>query len=419
MIAAVGLFFCLFLAGCGGGGGSDSETSTSASPSESIVVSGGAIKGVIGHGIVNAWNITRDGRSGRYELAGKLGRAVTTDSQGRFQLPISGKKDGWVLVELTADNETRMTCDVVPACFSGTPNAVAFGETFPLSAGFRLRAVVNLTDSREVYLTPLSSLAVALAGGSDEGLSPDALLAAYGELEAHFGLSAGTLQLSPPDLVRLDGFSGSTDAIQLAVINAAFLAMVDGTTWSSIDEVLADSEAWVQSEGMLPDSGQAMAPTIEQLTLEAAVISQGLRSEVADGEVLAALDEVSDRTEAFYALVAGAGQGDGAGSGEESGEESVDGSTTIIDRSATLSWDAPLTRQSGVSIAMGELQGYEIVYGQSASALTHSVVIEDASRTQFTIENLADGDWYFAVRAIDTEGLASPMSDVVSKSIQG
>ncbi|TBW56734.1 fibronectin type III domain-containing protein [Marinobacter halodurans] len=68
---------------------------------------------------------------------------------------------------------------------------------------------------------------------------------------------------------------------------------------------------------------------------------------------------------------------------------------------------------------MGELQGYEIVYGHTADTLDNVIVIDSASTTTHTIENLDQGDWYFAVRAIDTEGLVSPLSAVVSKSISG
>ncbi|BES70821.1 hypothetical protein RE428_18390 [Marinobacter nanhaiticus D15-8W] len=370
------------------------------------MLNGGAIKGVVSHGQVTAWDLELNTASGKYEIDETLGQAAVTDTQGRFQLPVAGKTSGWVLIELTADGQTRMTCDVVPSCFTGTSNAVAFGETFALGSDFRLRAAVNLDASREVYLTPLSTLAVTLAEESSSGLSGTAIEQAYGDMEDAFGLTAGTLQLPPPDLVRLDGFSGSTDAIQLAVINAAFLALVDGDHWDSIEDVLADSEALIRSEGAFSSPSKSDGiPSVEKVMLEAAVLSAGLKTEVSKSSVLDSLDLVFTRTHGFYTDIA-------AGSGSGSNESDV-----IVSNTAKLSWNAPMTRVSGESIAMGELSGYKISYGRDPEALDEEVTIDEASTTSHTIENLSQGKWYFAVQAVDTEGLESPLSTVVTKSI--
>lgn len=401
-----GLAVSLLLAGCGGGGSSDGASTTSNTGTESIVLNGGAIKGVVSHGQVQAWSLELSGETGKYEVDEVLGRATVTDAQGRFQLPVAGKTSGWVMIELTADEQTRMACDVVPSCFTGTPDAVAFGETFALTSDFRLRAAVNLDASREVYLTPLSTLAVALAEESSAGLSGTSIELAYGEMESAFGLRNGTLQLPPPDLVRLDGFTGSTDAVQLAVINAAFLALVDGDNWESIEDVLGDSEALIRSEGVFSAKSEGdNVPSVEKVMLESAVLSEGLKTEVADAGVLESLNVVSARTQNYYTQIA-------SGSGNGSNENVVG-----PDTSAKLSWNAPLTRMNGDSLAMGELNGYKITYGRDPEALDSEISIEEASTTSYTISNLTQGTWYFAVQAVDTEGLASPLSEVVSKSI--
>lgn len=396
-----GLAVSLLLVGCGGS--SDDASTSSNAGSESIVLNGGAIKGVVSHGQVTAWDLELNTASGKYEIDETLGQAAVTDTQGRFQLPVAGKTSGWVLIELTADGQTRMTCDVVPSCFTGTPDAVAFGETFVLGSDFRLRAAVDLDASREVYLTPLSTLAVTLAEESSSGLSGSALEQAYGDMEEAFGLQAGTLQLPPPDLVRLDGFSGSTDAVQLAVINAAFLAMVDGTNWDSIEEVLADSEALIRSEGSLSSAPESVtAPTVDQIILRSALLSKDLQDRVTDGKMLDSLVTVTARTESFYTNIASTNKGSQG---------------SVSTASAQLTWGAPLKRVSGESIAMGELYGYRISYGRDPEALDEKVTINEASTTTYTISNLSQGKWYFAVQAIDTDGLESPLSEVVSKSI--
>jgi hypothetical protein len=37
---------------------------------------------------------------------------------------------------------------------------------------------------------------------------------------------------------------------------------------------------------------------------------------------------------------------------------------------------------------------------------------------KYTVEDLADGTWYFSVQVEDNNGLISPPSDLVSKNIQ-
>ena len=66
---------------------------------------------------------------------------------------------------------------------------------------------------------------------------------------------------------------------------------------------------------------------------------------------------------------------------------------------------------------MGELSGYVINYGQDPSNLSESVVINSASQMEYTFEELGDGTWYFNVQAEDANGLMSPPSDTVSKTI--
>lgn len=84
---------------------------------------------------------------------------------------------------------------------------------------------------------------------------------------------------------------------------------------------------------------------------------------------------------------------------------------------ATLSWVAPLARTDGESLTMGELQGYIIRYGQSPSSLNSHVAISAASDMKYTINSLGAGSWYFTVQVVDVNGLVSPPSSIVSKTI--
>ena len=83
---------------------------------------------------------------------------------------------------------------------------------------------------------------------------------------------------------------------------------------------------------------------------------------------------------------------------------------------ATLSWAAPTQNTDGTSIT--NLTGYTIAYGTSASALTQTVTVSGASATTYTVQNLVAGTWYFAISAVETGGISSALSSVVSTTIQ-
>lgn len=83
--------------------------------------------------------------------------------------------------------------------------------------------------------------------------------------------------------------------------------------------------------------------------------------------------------------------------------------------SATLTWKAPTTNTNGS--ALTDLAGYHIHYGTSASAMTQTVNVPNASTTTYGISNLSAGTWYFGVSAYTNTGLESAMSTVGSKTI--
>ena len=84
--------------------------------------------------------------------------------------------------------------------------------------------------------------------------------------------------------------------------------------------------------------------------------------------------------------------------------------------SVTLSWTAPLTRIDGRSIALSEIQSYEILYGNASDSLTNTMTV-DGSQTSADVTGLEAGTWYFAIRVTDTNGLTSENSEVISQSV--
>ncbi len=82
---------------------------------------------------------------------------------------------------------------------------------------------------------------------------------------------------------------------------------------------------------------------------------------------------------------------------------------------ATLSWTAPTENTDGSTLS--NLAGYRIRYGTSASSLTQTIVIDNASVTTYVVEDLAPATWYFAVTAVSSTGTESVNSNVATKSI--
>jgi fibronectin type 3 domain-containing protein len=82
---------------------------------------------------------------------------------------------------------------------------------------------------------------------------------------------------------------------------------------------------------------------------------------------------------------------------------------------ATLSWDAPILNTDGT--ALGDLAGYKIYYGTSASQLTQQITISGTETTSYVVSGLASGTYYFAVTAYASDGTESSQSNVASKTI--
>lgn len=84
---------------------------------------------------------------------------------------------------------------------------------------------------------------------------------------------------------------------------------------------------------------------------------------------------------------------------------------------ARLTWTPPTQRENGVDLPPSELAGYELFWGTTSDNLTETIYVP-SSTTQYMIGALADGTWYFAVRAVDTDQLRSGLSQIVSKTIE-
>jgi hypothetical protein len=82
---------------------------------------------------------------------------------------------------------------------------------------------------------------------------------------------------------------------------------------------------------------------------------------------------------------------------------------------ATLSWTAPTQNTDGT--ALTNLAGYRIYYGTNANSLTQVVDITTVGVMTYQITSLSSGTWYFAIKAYNTSGSESYLSNTASKTI--
>ena len=78
--------------------------------------------------------------------------------------------------------------------------------------------------------------------------------------------------------------------------------------------------------------------------------------------------------------------------------------------SVTLEWDAPTV--DAVGRPLEDLAGYQLYYSPVSPADSpDSEMIEVGDTTRITVEGLAEGDYLFAVTALDVDGNESDFSD--------
>jgi hypothetical protein len=121
-------------------------------------------------------------------------------------------------------------------------------------------------------------------------------------------------------------------------------------------------------------------------------------------------------------LASGGWSGGRAVSGTET-LPSIDASTSYTltcnwgDGTATVSWIAPTTNADGSDLL--DLAGFKVAYGTDSNSLTQTALVDDNTRSSYTLQSLTPGTWYFAVRAFNTQQVESVDSNVAQKEVTG
>jgi len=292
------------LIACGGsGGGGEKSASVTDDMTISTTLSGTAIKGTIENGIVKAYLI--ENQAGEMIRSTQvLAGPVRTDAQGEYQLSMGGAfTNRSVVVEITADANTRMTCDVTEGC--GTNEAgqpISYGDQFELSSQFSLEGMttgLSTGDSLRVHLSPLTHMAVSYAQSSENGLTSDNIENAISHIEDIMELDQGAMALAPADITRLESYSSLTKSeIEMGVVSAAFLSLVNTSDWNSIDEVLNFVQQQMENTGQLSGVSIGSEPDIslDEIFSSAHEIIEDLVQAESGGSFSEALSVVNSET---------------------------------------------------------------------------------------------------------------------------
>lgn len=92
--------------------------------------------------------------------------------------------------------------------------------------------------------------------------------------------------------------------------------------------------------------------------------------------------------------------------------------TTPTSYNAQLSWTIPTTRADGTALTAAELAGYEIYYTNDSGTVSAVVPVSGGSTATTTVASMTPGNYSFAISAIDSTGLKSSLSSVVSVSFR-
>jgi|GEM_PF-1216413 len=220
--------FFLILAACSNG--------HQEAPSAINHVSGNAVKGVISNGVVSAYLVDSNTSNAARTLLGQ----TRTDNFGEYEINIpTFENDPIIALELTADSQTTMRCDLVDGClYPDNTNAsnillADFGTELPLPKHFKLLGYKQGEGQHNTYISPLSHIVYTTASSLPGGLSNPNLETASGLVAQTFNLDADLLSAKTPDLTALSDIHGLTDQqLKQGVLSSAFYSLTMTDAWS-------------------------------------------------------------------------------------------------------------------------------------------------------------------------------------------
>jgi Calx-beta domain len=105
----------------------------------------------------------------------------------------------------------------------------------------------------------------------------------------------------------------------------------------------------------------------------------------------------------------------GSSSGTTTSASGSSSGSTIGTSTATLSWSPPTENSNGT--ALTNLVGYNIYYGTSTGAMINKIALNTVGVTNYVIQNMNSGTWYFAMTAVNGDGTESVTSSAVQVTL--
>lgn len=85
--------------------------------------------------------------------------------------------------------------------------------------------------------------------------------------------------------------------------------------------------------------------------------------------------------------------------------------------SVKLNWSIPTTRENGKALTASELSGYELYYTTDNPAVSGTIKVGGGATSTYTVQNLAAGNYHFAMAAVDASGLKSKLSAIADVKV--
>jgi hypothetical protein len=205
-------------------------------------VSGNAVKGVITNGLVNAYAVEANKGDVTNTKRSLLDQA-RTNSAGEYEINIPALTNNPIIVlELTADSQTTMRCDLVDGClYAQTFDAsnitlTEFGEELPVPSHFKLIGYKQNINQKNAYISPLSHIIYTTASALPGGISNSNLDTASNWVAEIFNLEASLLTEKTPDLTALADLTNLTSQqLKLGLLSSAFYELTMSDDWSTGD----------------------------------------------------------------------------------------------------------------------------------------------------------------------------------------
>jgi len=310
----------LVLVACG------DSTNTQNNQASQNHVSGNAVKGVITNGIVSAYLVELSQENVSNTERKLLGQSRTNNA-GEYDISIPMLDNNPVVVlELTADSQTTMRCDLVDGClYPDTINTsnillAEFGEELPVPSNFKLLGYRQGESQENAFISPLSHIIYTTASSLPGGISSSNLETASNWVVQTFHLEAGLLTAKTPDLTALSDLNDLTNQqLKLGILSSAFYTLAMSDSWSNGHIDLNQ----LPLEEIFRDAAYSAATLSEQLSPEQSGYSEALSAINAEAEAIVQTFESKqlvitqqpnsltiNETQSFSLLVQASGDGD-------------------------------------------------------------------------------------------------------------